>query len=138
MASRSVGKNIRILSPLLVIRLVHIVWAFSRVAEARAQVTNQTLGAATHYPPSLQGTTNFPPDGILGMAFPSISVFNSSPVFQTIVSQHKVSDQVFGFFLASPGPELMIGGVNTELYSEPITWFDTEQVRLPTNLFLLC
>ncbi|KAH9975412.1 aspartic peptidase domain-containing protein [Lactifluus volemus] len=92
-------------------------------------VTNQTLGAATHYPPSLQGTTNFPPDGILGMAFPSISVFNSSPVFQTIVSQHKVSDQVFGFFLASPGPELMIGGVNTELFSDPIIWFATEQAH---------
>ena len=38
-------------------------------------------------------------DGILGMAFSSISVNRIVPVFQTMVSQGLVQSTVFGFWL---------------------------------------
>lgn len=54
------------------------------------------------------------------MAFPPVSVFGASPVFQTIVSNGVVSQPVFGFALSSESgkSELTIGGTNTNMYQE--------------------
>lgn len=83
---------------------------------------NQTLGAATTYSTGFESPT-FRPDGLLGMGFPSISVFDSLPVFQTMVSNNVVPQGVFGFALSSePGKsELTIGGTNTSMYQESTT-----------------
>jgi cathepsin D len=58
----------------------------------------------------------------MGMAFQSISVFNASPPFQTLVSQNKDISSIFGFKLASSDSELFLGGVNGDLYTGNITW----------------
>lgn len=60
------------------------------------------------------------PDGLLGMGFSQISVFHTSPVFQTMVSNGAVTQEVFGFALSSESgkSELTIGGTNTNMYQE--------------------
>jgi hypothetical protein len=78
-------------------------------------VPNNTVGAANRYSFSFE-LAQFPPDGLVGMAFPSISVFNSTPLFNTLVDQGTV-DPMFGLKLAENGSELYLGGVNTDLYT---------------------
>ncbi|KAF9220276.1 acid protease [Gyrodon lividus] len=82
---------------------------------------DQTLGAASHYSDGLR-FERFLPDGIMGMAFQSISVFNQCPVFQTLVTQGQTNEPVFAFSLAAPGPELYIGGTNPNMYTGDFTW----------------
>jgi len=77
-----------------------------------------TLGAAT----SLSGFTTFQADGIMGMAFQSISDFNAPPVFQTLISEGVLTSPVFGFKLAASGSELFLGGTNSKLYRGGFTW----------------
>jgi cathepsin D len=59
----------------------------------------------------------FPPDGVMGMGFQSISQFNATPLFQTLISEGVVTSPVFGFKLATSGSELFIGGTNSALYT---------------------
>ncbi|KAI6103750.1 aspartic peptidase domain-containing protein [Pisolithus croceorrhizus] len=88
--------------------------------------TNQTLGAATQYSSSLQ-SSNFPADGLMGMAFESLSIYGANPVIQTLVNNNVISDPVFAFKLASSGSELRIGGINSALYSGSLTYTPVTQ-----------
>jgi len=58
----------------------------------------------------------------MGLAFPSISRFNASPVFQTLISEGVLTEPVFGFKLAPNGSELFLGGTNRKLYTGSFTW----------------
>jgi hypothetical protein len=58
-------------------------------------------------------------DGIMGLAFPSISVDHQTPVFVSMVEQHKLAP-VFGFFLSgSPtqAGEMTLGGIDANHYT---------------------
>ncbi|KAI0279434.1 acid protease [Russula aff. rugulosa BPL654] len=82
---------------------------------------NQTIGAATQYSAAFQAT-QFPADGLMGMAFQSISVYNAPPPVQNLISEQVLTEPMFGFKLAPNGSELYLGGVNSELYEGQITW----------------
>jgi len=64
-------------------------------------------------------------DGILGLGFNSISVNHVPTIFDNLVSQGLVQQQVFSFYLGKadgqPG-ELMIGGIDDSKYSGAITY----------------
>jgi len=64
----------------------------------------------------------FAPDGLMGMAFESISVFHASPPFQTLISEGVVTSPIFGLKLATSGSELSLGGVNDALFTGGFTW----------------
>lgn len=55
-------------------------------------------------------------DGILGMAFPKISVNGVTPYFHRLMEENLVDDASFSFFLThtpgSTGSKLVLGGVN--------------------------
>ena len=63
-------------------------------------------------------------DGIIGLAFKSISVDQMTPVFQAFVQHHLLLENVFGFYLESSGQngELEIGGIDRAHYSGDLTW----------------
>ncbi|VDD85858.1 unnamed protein product [Enterobius vermicularis] len=58
-------------------------------------------------------------DGILGMAFPEISVLNITPVFHTMIEQKVVAEPNPQ---DSIGGEITFGGVDPKRYEEPITY----------------
>ncbi|KAF8553168.1 acid protease [Imleria badia] len=96
------------------------------VSIAGFAATTQTLGAANTYSSGFE-SSQFPPDGLMGMAFQSISSYGASPVFQTLVSEGQVTDSVFSFKLSSSGAELYIGGSNSALYTGDFTYTPVTQ-----------
>jgi cathepsin D len=78
------------------------------------------VGAATRV--SDFQVSRVPADGLMGMAFQSISKFKAPPVFQTLISEGVLTSPVFGFKLATSGSELFLGGTNGDLYTGDITW----------------
>jgi len=66
-------------------------------------------------------------DGILGLAFQSISVDHITPVFQEMVAQGLVDQPVFAFYLSNEDGvdgELNFGGINTEHYTGDMSYVD--------------
>jgi hypothetical protein len=60
------------------------------------------------------------PDGLLGLGFPIISVYNEPTVLQNLVSQHKISENVFALKLNGENGEsgeLTLGGLNPDAFS---------------------
>jgi cathepsin D len=76
---------------------------------------SQAIGASNHYSVEFE-LDEFPPDGLVGMAFPSLSVFGENPLFSTLVDQGTVPP-VFGVRLTDTGSELLLGGVDTDLFT---------------------
>jgi len=68
-------------------------------------------------------------DGILGLAFPSISVNHINPVFNTLMDQKSVDQDLFSFYLnrdasSSVGGSLNIGGIDSDHYTGEIVYHD--------------
>ncbi|KAH9958947.1 acid protease [Russula dissimulans] len=91
------------------------------VSVAGLTANNQTLGLATSYSTGFQNN-QFAPDGLMGLGFETISVFDASPLFQTLISENVVTSPVFGFKLAPSGSELFLGGVNDALFTGDFAW----------------
>jgi cathepsin D len=89
------------------------------------QVLNQTFAEATAEPGITFIAAAF--DGILGLAFESISVDAVTPVWYNIMDQNLVDENVFSFWLSKdpnngPGGELILGGVDHTKYTGEITF----------------
>ncbi|NP_001072053.1 napsin A aspartic peptidase precursor [Takifugu rubripes] len=82
------------------------------------QVPGQLFGEAVRQPGETFIYTQF--DGILGMAYPSISTI--APVFDRIMAAKLLPQNVFSFYLnrdpeAAIGGQLILGGLNPEHYA---------------------
>eukprot|EP01128_Nolandella_sp_AFSM9_P008486 TRINITY_DN51_c0_g1_i1.p1 TRINITY_DN51_c0_g1~~TRINITY_DN51_c0_g1_i1.p1 ORF type:complete len:376 (+),score=119.42 TRINITY_DN51_c0_g1_i1:22-1149(+) len=86
-------------------------------------VTNVTFGAATSLAPFFHGQ---PMDGILGLAFPSIAADSVTPVFELMLQQKLVSQDLFSVYLDStPGDSessIDFGAINEKHYTGKITY----------------
>ncbi|PVF96166.1 acid protease [Serendipita vermifera] len=96
------------------------------VTVAGLTAQDQTLGAATEYSSNFQPST-FPADGLMGMAFESISGYPASPVFHTLVSQGQTDEPIFAMKLTTQSSELTLGGVSNELFTGEITYVPVTQ-----------
>lgn len=87
-------------------------------------VINQTFGQATSEPGVAFDAAKF--DGILGLAFVTISADHVTPVWYNIVSQGLVAQNLFSVWMSfeenSNGGELVLGGIDTSKYTGPITY----------------
>lgn len=64
-------------------------------------------------------------DGILGLAFPVLSVNNVPTAFQNVVAQKLVDTAQFAFYLGNSDTEsgeLVLGGADSNHYTGDITW----------------
>ncbi|ELW71913.1 Cathepsin D [Tupaia chinensis] len=91
------------------------------------RVDKQTFGEATKQPGITFLAAKF--DGILGMAYPRISVDNVVPVFDNLMKQKLVEKNIFAFYLnrdpsGQPGGELMLGGVDTKYYTGSLDYYN--------------
>ncbi|KAF8636167.1 hypothetical protein AX17_003739 [Amanita inopinata Kibby_2008] len=87
------------------------------VSVAGISARNQYFSPVTRLSSSFQ---NDPIDGILGMAFPTISNLRQSPFFNTASSEGNARPSSFGFFLASQNSELHLGGPNPAIFTGSI------------------
>jgi cathepsin D len=93
-------------------------------------VKNQEFAEATVEPGIAFVAAKF--DGILGMAYPNISVDHLVPVFQQMLQQKVLQQPVFAFWLnrdpqAASGGELTLGGVDPTRFSGDIKYFDVDR-----------
>ncbi|KAJ3859585.1 acid protease [Lentinula novae-zelandiae] len=93
------------------------------VTVAGIQVSKQKFSPVTTLSSSFASD---PADGILGLAFPAISNLDADPFFVNANSQNAVDSNEFGFYLASSGSELYLGGANSDLYSGSIEYHDVD------------
>ncbi|KAH9168072.1 acid protease [Lactarius sanguifluus] len=82
---------------------------------------SQTLGVASHFA-GIFAADSFLPDGLLGLAFPSISPYQSTPFFLTLAAQGSLPSNTFGFYLADEGSEMFLGGTNNKLHDGDFTY----------------
>jgi len=85
------------------------------VTVAGLTATSQAVGSSTQYSTGFE-EAEFPPDGLVGLAFPALSVFGANDLFTTLVDEGQATAQ-FGVKLADSGSELFLGGVNNNLFT---------------------
>uniref|UniRef100_K7FZL1 pepsin A n=1 Tax=Pelodiscus sinensis TaxID=13735 RepID=K7FZL1_PELSI len=85
--------------------------------------TNQIFGLSETEPGSFLYYSPF--DGILGLAYPSISSSGATPVFDNMMSEGLVSQDLFSVYLSSDdqsGSFVMFGGIDSSYYSGNLNW----------------
>lgn len=91
------------------------------------KIERQVFGEAIKQPGITFIAAKF--DGILGMAYPRISVNNVVPVFDNLMQQKLVDKNVFSFYLnrdptAQPGGELMLGGIDSKYFKGSLAYLN--------------
>uniref|UniRef100_G3TA26 pepsin A n=2 Tax=Loxodonta africana TaxID=9785 RepID=G3TA26_LOXAF len=85
--------------------------------------TNQIFGLSETEPGSFLYYSPF--DGILGLAYPSISSSDATPVFDNIWDQGLVSQDLFSVYLSSDeegGSVVIFGGIDSSYYTGSLNW----------------
>ncbi|KAJ1306164.1 hypothetical protein OPQ81_010875 [Rhizoctonia solani] len=89
------------------------------VTVAGLTATNQYFSAVTSESESFASD---PSDGLVGLAFSSISQIGRPTIIENLYSSGVISEPTFGFKLTSSGAELYIGGTDESLYTGSITY----------------
>ncbi|KZT59560.1 acid protease [Calocera cornea HHB12733] len=79
----------------------------------------QAVGAASYETGSFSRDVT---SGLLGLAYPSLSAFNDTPFFSTLMAQGTPDSGVFAFKLSDTGSELWLGGSDAPFVQGPIDW----------------
>ncbi|XP_078497433.1 gastricsin-like [Lissotriton helveticus] len=88
-------------------------------------ITNQELGLSVTEPSSFFYYSKF--DGIFGMAYQTLSAGGATTAVQGLMQQNLVTEPVFSFYLTSQSGEVILGGVDTSLFTGQIYWAPVTQ-----------
>lgn len=72
-------------------------------------------------------------DGVLGMGYPNSAIDGITPVFDRIMSQHVLKEEVFSVYYSrdpkhSPGGELVLGGTDPNYYTGNFNYLHTREM----------
>ncbi|XP_017264936.1 renin [Kryptolebias marmoratus] len=72
-------------------------------------------------------------DGVLGMGYPNAAIDGITPVFDHIMSQHVLKEEVFSVYYSrdpkhSPGGELVLGGTDPNYYTGNFNYLETSEI----------
>ncbi|XP_026575902.1 pepsin A-like [Pseudonaja textilis] len=96
---------------------------YDTVQVGSIDVTNQIFGLSQTEPGSFLYYAPF--DGILGLAYPRLSASGATPVFDNMMSEGLVSQDLFSVFLSSDGQQgsfVMFGGIDSSYYTGSLNW----------------
>uniref|UniRef100_A0A8C3BTX6 pepsin A n=1 Tax=Cairina moschata TaxID=8855 RepID=A0A8C3BTX6_CAIMO len=97
------------------------VLAYDTVHVSPAPVNNQAISLSKKEPGSF--LTHHAFDGILGLAFPSIASSGAVPVFDNMMSQGLLAEDLFSIYLSSrTGSFVMLGGMDSSCFSGRLRW----------------
>ncbi|XP_036309230.1 pepsin B [Pipistrellus kuhlii] len=107
-----------------------VVLGYDTVTVQNIVVQNQEFGLSENEPNNPFYYSDF--DGILGMAYPNMAVGNAPTVMQGMLQQGQLSQPIFSFYFSRQptrqyGGELILGGVDNQLYSGQIVWAPVTQ-----------
>nr|XP_009667238.1 PREDICTED: pepsin A-like [Struthio camelus australis] len=97
--------------------------AYDTVQVGGIQVPNQIFGLSKTEPSSFLYYAPF--DGFLGLAFPSISSSRATPIFDNMMSQGLVSQDLFSIYLTPDGKNgsfVMFGGIDDTYFTGNLSW----------------
>ncbi|NXI36000.1 PEPA protein, partial [Galbula dea] len=99
------------------------VLGYDTVTVADIQVTNQIFGLTETEPGDFFYYCPF--DGILGLAFPSISSAGATPVFDNMMTEGLVAEDLFSVYLSNDeqsGSFVLFGGIDSSYTTNGIAW----------------
>ncbi|KFZ67164.1 Gastricsin, partial [Podiceps cristatus] len=93
-------------------------------------VTNQEFGLSQDEPTQPFYYADF--DGILGMGYPSLAAGGTPTALQGMLQQNQLTQPIFSFYFSrqptyNNGGQLILGGVDTELFQGDIMWAPVTQ-----------
>ncbi|KAL7878565.1 hypothetical protein AOLI_G00095390 [Acnodon oligacanthus] len=98
-------------------------FGYDTVTLSGISITNQEIGLSTNEPGENFVVAQF--DGILGLAYPSIAAGNQTPLFDTMMQQGLLEQNLFAVYLSAneqSGSEVAFGGVDQNMYEGEIYW----------------
>ncbi|ELK30793.1 PREDICTED: gastricsin [Myotis davidii] len=107
-----------------------VVLGYDTVTVQNIVVNNQEFGLSENEPNDPFYYSDF--DGILGMAYPNMAVGDAPTVMQGMLQQGQLTLPIFSFYFSRQptrqyGGELILGGVDQQLYSGQIVWAPVTQ-----------
>ncbi|XP_051494704.1 pepsin B-like isoform X2 [Apus apus] len=61
-------------------------------------------------------------DGILGMSYPGVGIEGYNTLMQNMLQQNQLEEPIFSFYYSRYGGEVILGGVDPQLYSGEVLW----------------
>uniref|UniRef100_A0A8C8ZEZ2 Pepsin B n=1 Tax=Prolemur simus TaxID=1328070 RepID=A0A8C8ZEZ2_PROSS len=107
-----------------------VVLGYDTVTVQDITINNQEFGLSENEPTIPFYYSAF--DGILGMGYPGMAVGDAPTVMQGMLQQGQLTQPIFSFYFSRQpthqyGGELILGGVDTRLYFDPIVWTPVTQ-----------
>ncbi|KAM3934470.1 gastricsin-like [Leptodactylus fuscus] len=101
------------------------VLGYDTVTVQGLSIQNQEFGLSITEPSSFFYYAKF--DGIFGMAYQSMSAGGATTAVQGLIQQNLIPQPVFSFYLTEQSGEVILGGVDSSLYSGQIVWAPVTQ-----------
>ncbi|XP_009568076.2 pepsin B [Cuculus canorus] len=104
---------------------VSVVLGYDTVTIQNIVITNQEFGLTLEEPTQPFYYLEF--DGILGMSYPGVGLRGYNTLLQNMLQQNQLTEPIFSFYYSrnptyNYGGEVILGGVDPELYSGEILW----------------